>query len=285
MIPVLLSKIKTRDGIPLEGIVVHPPRKSDTALIWLHGLGSRFSSGQTLVRELTDATRNHSFGYFKFNTRGHEFAARGNKKIEGAGFERFENCVLDIRAMIRLAKSLRYKKIILAGHSTGANKALYYCYKTKNSSVKGLILLGPISDVAAKTKEMGATEIKRAICIAENLHKKNSQALMPLAYGVMSAERFLSLYRAGSAEDVFPYHNPLASWKELRSIRIPLAVIIGSIDQYRDRPVTDIIEAFCNHADLTKRFTGITIKGANHSFRRKEKELADVIAAWIKKEI
>ena len=83
MIPVYLSKIKTRDGIPLEGIIVEPKRKSSTALVWLHGLGSRFSSGQTLVAELSDAARKNNFGYFKFNTRGHEIAARGNKKIQG----------------------------------------------------------------------------------------------------------------------------------------------------------------------------------------------------------
>lgn len=285
MIPVHLTSIKTRDGIVLEGIAVLPRRKSKTALIWLHGLSSRFSSGQRMVAEISSACRTAGIGYFKFNTRGHDIASRADDTMIGAGFERFEDCIYDIRAMIRFAKTMGYKKIILAGHSTGANKALYYCYKTKDTSIKGLMLLGPISDVAAKVKEIGTTEIKRAIRIAKNLYKRNPQSLMPLAYGLMTAERFLSLYKAESAEDVFAYHNPLASWKELKSIRMPLAVIIGSIDQYRDRPVTDIIEAFRNHADLTKRFTSITIKGANHGFQRKEKELADVITAWIKKEI
>ena len=285
MIPVLLSRIKTHDGIPLEGIVVEPKRKSSIALVWLHGLGSRFSSGQMLIAELSAAARKNNFGYLKFNTRGHEIAARGNKKMEGSGFERFEDCILDIRAMIRFAKTLGYKKIILAGHSTGANKALYYCYKTKDPAVKGLMLLGPISDVAAKAKEMEAQELRRAIRIADNLAKKNPESLMPLAYGLFTAERFLSLYRAGGVEDVFPYHNPTASWKELKSIRIPLAVIIGTSDQHRDRPVSQIMQAFHDHALLTKSFAGITIKGANHGFRRKEKELVDAIVEWIKKEI
>ena len=285
MIPVLVSRVKTQDGVPLEGIIVHPKRASSTALIWLHGLGSRFSSGQTLVAELGAIAAKHNFGYFKFNTRGHEIAARGNIRTEGSGFERFEDCILDIRAMIRLAKSLGYKNIVLAGHSTGANKALYYCHKTQDKSVKGLMLLGPISDVAAKAKEMGADNLKRAIKTAETLIKKNPEALMPIEHGLMSASRFLSLYRAGSSEDVFPYHNPAASWKELQSIRIPTAVIIGTLDQYRDRPVHEIMQAFIDHAPLTKSLTGITIKGANHSFQRQEKGLADGIAKWIKEEI
>lgn len=100
MIPVLLTKLKTRDGIVLDGIVVLPKRRSNTALIWLHGLGSRFSSGQTLIKELSQECRKNGIGYFKFNNRGHDIVnrdGRGKKRLQGAGLEKFENCVLDIR--------------------------------------------------------------------------------------------------------------------------------------------------------------------------------------------
>ena len=135
MIPVLLTKIKTREGLVLEGIVVEPRRKdkNKTAIIWLHGLSSKFYSGQTLIRELSSVCRRAGVGYFKFNNRGHDVADWENAGMIGAGFEKFTDCVLDIRAMILFAKKLGYKDIILAGHSTGANKALYYVYKTINN--------------------------------------------------------------------------------------------------------------------------------------------------------
>jgi alpha-beta hydrolase superfamily lysophospholipase len=133
MLPVYLTKIKTRDGVTLEGIAVLPRRKSNTALVWLHGLSSRFSSGQTLIKELSAACQKSGIGYFKFNNRGHDIVNRDlPEKLGGAGFEKFEDCVLDIRAMLNFAGNLGYKKIILAGHSTGANKALYYLYKTRD---------------------------------------------------------------------------------------------------------------------------------------------------------
>ena len=283
MIPVLLTKIKTRDGIWLDGIVVEPKRKSKTALIWIHGLGSNFSRDQERTKELSLLCQKNGIGYFKFNTRGHDLAARGNKKkkIIGAGFEKFEECILDIRAIILFAKKLDYKNIILAGHSTGANKALYYVYKTKDHRIKGLILCGAISDVPAGIQEYGLQKFTRGLLIGQKLLRKKSQSLMPLQFSIMTPARFLSLYKAGSKEDVFPYHNQNSNWKELKSVKVPVAVIIGSHDQYLDRPAKEFVSIFQKNATSTKSFSGIIIKGADHSFHKREKELADAIIHWI----
>ncbi len=296
MIPVLLTRIKTADGIGLEGVVVPPKKKGNTALIWLHGLTSRFSSGQTLMKELSSLCAKNKIAYFKFNTRGHDIISRGPKqKFIGGAFEKFEECVRDIDAMIRFAKKLGYKKIILAGHSTGANKALYYQYKRKNPAVKGIILAGTISDMSA-WKTGDAKKMSRAIKIAKQA--KNKDVLLPQEYGIYSAGRYLSLFEAGHAEDVFPYHNPKASWKELKSVRVAVAVIIGSQDEHRDRPVKNIIEAFRKNAVSTrpnsskqnsggqaKSFSGIMIKGAGHGFQKHEQELASKIITWVHRNV
>ncbi len=201
--------------------------------------------------------------------------------MQGAGFEKFEDCILDIRPSMKLAENLGYKNTSLAGHSTGANKALYYLYKTRDRVTKGLILLGPISDIVAETKRIGKTELGKGVKIARELKKKNPRSLLPQKYGTYSAERYLSLYDAGSKEDVFPYHNPRARWKELKSVQIPTAVIVGSRDEHSDRPAKKLIEAFKQNANSTKSFSGIIIKGANHGFYKKEKELAQAVINWI----
>src|SRR3989344_1702262 len=182
MIPVLLTRIKTSDGITLEGVVVPPKKKGKIALIWLHGLTSRFSSGQPLMKELSSSCTKNQIAYFKFNTRGHDIVSRGPKqKPIGGAFEKFEECVRDIDTVIRLAKKLGYKKIILAG---------------------------AISDMSA-WKTGDAKKMSRAIRIAKQT--KNKDALLPQEYGIYSAARYLSLFEAGNAEDVFPYHNPKAN--------------------------------------------------------------------------
>lgn len=283
MIPLSLASIKTKDGLALEGIIAEPKKKSSAALIWIHGLGSRFSSGQTFIHELSLQCKKHGFGYFKFNTRGHDIAARGNKKLAGAGFEKFTDCIFDIRAMVRFAKKRGYKKIILAGHSTGANKTLYYLYKTKDRSVRGIILLGPINDYAAECARKNERFVRAGLAIAEKLKKPDM--LMPQQFGIYSVGRYKSLYKQGGTEDVFPYSNPRASWKELKSVKIPVAVMLGSRDEYLDRPAKKLISIFEDNTKTAKSFAGIIIKGANHGFRKKEKELAGEIVRWIKRAV
>lgn len=280
MIPVFLTSIKTRDGVTLEGIYVKPKRKSDTALIWVHGLTSRFSSSQGLIKELSCRLTQKNIGYFKFSNRGHDivYKDRGRKKFQGGAYEKFEECVNDIRATITLAKKLGHTKIILAGSSTGANKALYYIYRTRDPAVRKLILAAAVSDIPAGQKVLGKKKFFRGIRIARALKK---DALMPHEFGIQTAGRYLSLHTLGSAEDVVPYHNPRANWKELKSVGIPILVAIGSCDEYLDRTPQSYINAFRAHATSTKHFSGVTIKGARHGFYKKEKELTKIIISWI----
>lgn len=283
MIPVFLTPIKTRDGITLEGIVVEPQRKGNTALIWIHGLGSRFYTSQTLIREFSLRCQQNGIGYFKFNTRGHDVVNRDGKKKNyiGAAFEKFEECVLDIRAMVLFARRLGYTKVILAGHSTGANKALYYCYKTRDPAVEGLVLLGPVSNIAYDQKMMGLVKWRHGLATARRLKIKKPTTLMPQEFGLQTARRFWSASNPGENEDTFPYYNPAAQWEALKSVRIPLAVILGSRDEYRDRPIKKILDAFRAHATSTKSFFGIIIKDANHGFLKREKEFSRIIIRWV----
>lgn len=286
MIPLFLAQIKTSDGVILAGAVTEPRRTSDTALVWIHGLGSNFSHGQALVKELSARCIKNHIAYLKFNTRGHDVVNRDASKekgLQGAAFEKFEECVLDIRAMIAHARKLGYRKIILAGHSTGANKILYYIYKTQDRRIKGIILAGAISDIVAGRKEFGAARHARGVTFAKKLSRTDPNALMPRSYGIFSVRRFLSLSAPGRAEDTFPYHNPHASWKELQSIRQPLTVIIGERDECLDRSAQDFLAAFRQNARWTKTFSGVIIKGADHNFHKKEKELTDEIIRFIRR--
>jgi len=279
MISVLLTRIKTRDGVTLDGVYIKPRRKGKTALIWIHGLTSAFYFSQPLVKELSSRCQKEGIGYFKFNTRGHDVVARGQgkHKLLGTVYEKFEDCIHDIRAMIQRARQMGYRKIILAGHSTGANKVVYYLYKTRDRSVKGAALIGAANDISAEMKRVGKKEFEKTRRLAKKLAQKNPLAIFMSRGYIFTARRSLSLHTPGTAEDVFPYYNPDARWKELKSIRVPLAVIFGSRDECLDRPAQEIISIFRKHAVSTKSFTGAIIKGAGHSFLKKEKELADAI--------
>src|SRR2546422_5521381 len=89
-VSVSLVRLRTRDGVWLDGVIAEPRRRRRrTALIWVHGLGSAFSSGQPLIRELSTRLNAAGIAYFKFNNRGHDVVAGRGKHLAGAAFERF----------------------------------------------------------------------------------------------------------------------------------------------------------------------------------------------------
>jgi alpha-beta hydrolase superfamily lysophospholipase len=280
-VPVSLVRIATRDGVPLDGLFTEPRGRRGTALIWVHGLGSVFSSGQPLTRELSTRLNAAGIAYFKLNNRGHDVVARAGRQMAGAAFERFRRCLVDIRAIVDFVRRRGYRRIILAGHSTGANKVLFYAARARDRRVDSIVLLGPVSDLAAETKRVGARALRRRIERAEKLARRDPDALVPREWGFWSAQRYLSLYRAAGDEDVFQYHRPDARWSALRSVRVPLAAILGARDEYLDRPAWDVLDAFRANALRVDSFTGVVVPRARHGFQGHERQLADLLVRWI----
>ena len=280
-VPVSLVTVPTRDGLALAGLLCEPRGRRRTALIWIHGLGSTFANGQPLIRALARRLAAAGLGYLKCDTRGHHVVARAGRRLAGAAFERFGESVRDVRAAIDFARRAGYRRVILAGHSTGANKVLHYMARRRDRRVAGLMLLGPISDVAGERTRVGRRELRRRVAVAERLARRDPDALVPRAFGVYSAQRYLSLYRPGGAEDVFPYYREGARWPALGRMRVPLAVVVGDRDEYLDRPATTLLAAFARHATRARSFTGLVVRGANHGFARREDVLARAIVRWI----
>jgi alpha-beta hydrolase superfamily lysophospholipase len=280
-VPVSLVSVRTRDGLALAGVLAEPRRRGTSALVWVHGLGSTFASGQPLIGALSRRLTAAGLAYLKVDTRGHHVVARGGRRLAGAAFERFGESVADIRAMIALARDAGYRRVILAGHSTGANKVLHYMARVRDRRVSGLILLGPVSDIAGEVRRVGRVELRRRVAAAERLARRDPDALVPRAFGFWSARRYLSLYRPGGAEDVFPYDRPRARWAALRAVRVPLAVIVGGGDEYLDRPPAALLEAFERNATRARSFTGLVIPRAPHGFAGHEDGLARAIVRWL----
>ena len=279
-VPVSLVSARTRDGVALDGVAAHPRGRRGTALLWVHGLGSTFSSGQPLIRALSARLNAAGLGYFKLNTRGHGVVTRAGTRLAGAAFERFGESIHDIRAAMALAGASGYRRVILAGHSTGANKVLHYMARTRDRRVAGLMLLGPVSDIAGERRRVGRRVLARRVVAAQRMARRDPEALVPRAWGFRGAARFVSLFRPGEAEDVFQYYRPDGDWRALGRVRVPTAVIVGGRDEYLDRRAAELVAAFARHATATRRFTGIIVPRASHGFRGHEAALAGQVVRW-----
>lgn len=284
-----LDSLITADGLKLYGIVAHPKKKSKSgiAVIVIHGLNSAFYHGLKRGHALAAACGKAGYGLTIMNNRGHDTVLPGlleRKKgvaaFGGSGFEKFTDCVYDIDATIAHMRRQGYKKIVLVGHSTGANKVAYYLSQKPNRAVIGSVLLSPISDIAGEL----AVHKKEYKAMIKKVQKMQKDEILVSEMGpfVMSAERFRSMYLPKTAEDMFPYYDPKARWTRFEKISKPLLLCVGAQDEWLDRSAEKYIKAFAAHASPKTRFKAVAIAGANHGFKGKEEKFARTVIQWIK---
>ena len=129
---------KATDGLELQGFLVEPKRKLNKIAIFIHGMGGEFIWKELLFSSKLFLTFGISF--FAINTRGAGIIRRFYTKKKsyklGMAFEKFEDCVKDIEGAINFVKENGYNHVILIGHSSGCQKAIYYLYRTNEKTIK-----------------------------------------------------------------------------------------------------------------------------------------------------
>lgn len=263
------------------------PRKPKQIIVWVHGLGGSAFSMRSVIGEIMDEEtavltfNNRGFGVLNKISSG---KTKGKSREAGSAKEIFIECVDDIQGAVNFVRRQKVKRIFLAGHSTGCQKSVYWASKTNGGrGVRGIILLGPISDWAAETKRKGKAKIARAALAARALAKLGKKhALLPegLWPEVLDAQRFLSLYTPDSIEEIFSYSQRDKKPTILQRVRKPLLVIWSGKDEYADRPAAHIKDWF-EKAMRGNDFTFRTIPSANHALRGKERIAAKAIKRWI----
>ncbi|MDP1722011.1 MAG: alpha/beta fold hydrolase [Candidatus Gottesmanbacteria bacterium] len=299
-----LAEIVTKDKLVHQGIYYSPSRKAPAfakamagktagkAILWIHGLTSTFYNNVKLFELIADACEKEGIGFAAFNNRGHDIVT-GIKKIDprepneytrvngGAGYERFEDCVYDIDAGISFLVKQGYSEIILVGHSTGANKVCYYAGTKRDKRVAGVLLLSPVSDrlepsLDKEVIEKQLEEMKKKVIDGQGDVLMSSIHVFPV-----TSNRFISIFEPHSTEDVFDYGDASPKLACFSAIKQPLLVIIGSNDEYLDRPVKNVLDVFARHA-RSLRYKSVIIRDALHSYSGKEKAVVHTIFRWVR---
>lgn len=290
-----LKEIITRDGIKLNGLFFVPQRLEKKAALYIHGFSGNFYNNSKILNALAEKFNKLGFGLASFNNRGHDIITyipqRIKKKedkflILGAAFEQFEDCILDIETGINFLKSKGFEQIILIGISGGADKAAYYLSQFNHKLVRGVVFISPGDNILIGKKELKdkfELFLKKAMKMV-NSGRGNELILKPEIDFPISYRRFISLYDKESKENVFSFNNPKAKFKVLSKIKKPILVVLGNKDKYLfSRKPELIIKILKQKAKKANKFDSLIIKGANHNFQGKEKELSTSIANWIRK--
>lgn len=287
-----LTEITTKDGLVHQGIYFEPQKKSDTAILWIHGLTSAFYHNLPLVNGLVNACEKHGYGYASFNNRGHDCLTGIDKRdintdefhkiTAGAGVESFAECIYDIDAGISYLEEHGYKKIILIGHSTGAFKAGYYAGKIKDKRVVGVVVASPMSDrlIEVKNNPQLFQNVRRMKHMLEK--GKDNYLINNLTFFPVTPKRYLSLFDENSAEEtVFDYGAEKPNLKIFRNIKTPLLVVLSENDEYADRPISEIKEFFDKY-QKSNNYKSVIILNAVHGYDGLEEIFVNSCTEWIK---
>lgn len=280
----------TKDGLELKGFF--SVRKSDIVVFHSHGTAGDFYSHKFIDVE-GEFLSNKNISFLTANNRGHDVYAdirkHNGRSVEwttiGGGFEKFEDCVLDISAWLDYLEKRGIRKVILQGHSL-SQKALYYFDKTNDKRVVGIIQLSPQNDAGLMFYSLGEKKYKEINKKIEEMVKEGKgnevlpKELSPVSY-VTSAQMYKGYLTETGAGTLTPYHNENSpKWKTIERIKIPMLVTFGSKDVYMKPSATEAAKIIIKK---NKNIDVQVIENASHSYIGYEKELTGIIYRWISK--
>ncbi|MEK6963644.1 MAG: DUF1749 domain-containing protein [Nanoarchaeota archaeon] len=202
-------------------------------------------------------------------------------------YERFEESVYDIDLWIKEARKLGYKKIILMGHSLGCNKVIHYYTKSKHPLLAGIIFASPPDLLAlAKLKRYQPNYEEMIQEAKENLKKNEPRKLLTSLlwkWYLLSSQTFLDLFEEGCSADNLPFLRNPDTWTELGKIDVPVLAFMSGKDDVVIRSLEEDLALIKKKAVHCPKFDTAVLKGANHVYGNKEKELSRMILAWLKR--
>jgi alpha-beta hydrolase superfamily lysophospholipase len=283
MTPTHVVQITTPRNCTLNGLWFGP-RKAKKVIILVHGLtGSAFS-----MNPMVNALVSPSTAVLTFNSRGFgqiNSIKKGSKfLLAGTAHEVFTDCVDDIQGAINFAKKNGVRQVMLAGHSTGCQKIVYWASKRKDRKVKGLILFGPLSDYSGALKAKGKRALERGVAYArKQIAAGRSSELMPkqfVEWFACDAQRYVSLYSPDSSEEIFTYARSIVIPKTLRKVAFPTLVLLAGADEYGDMPPKSIAAWFSDRLKTKNKV--VIVSKVGHSFKGGEKAVVKAIRGFMK---
>lgn len=298
--PELMSFAAT-DGLELPGLLYTPENTTDEVLIYLHGNGSSSIFYDPLFHNTLATHLNaHSIAYFPFNNRGAHLIKSFSRMEEGekvrdqygTTYELIKECIPDIDGAIQMLQARGYTKIHLAGLSTGANKICVYDYYKHDNPVSSYILLSGGDDTGLYYSMLGGETFTAALLKARTkIDKGEGVELVPavLAPFPLSYRSFYDTIQPDGDYNIFPYNETMNNLKlstkelfrEFKGIEKPVHVIYGQFDEYCYGDVPRCVDILKKQVADKNNFTFSIMPDGTHGFDGKEKELANVITAWI----
>ena len=265
--------VETRRGTILNGVLFDSGKKN-AVVIAITGIHGNFYSnpfyyniGDALSAHGIDfiyAQTNDAFGEIEtFNAKTRE------KEIIGSWNERFSYTDEDIDDYLDFAAK-NYRHVILAGHSLGANKVIYYLSKNHDEKrVEHFILMSP----ANLTHMMSGVSDSERDFIEKLVRYGQGKKILPFYFmgWVVCTANTAHDWLSGILD------NATGNFSQVEQITHNGAMIIGSYDNFTDGDPVGFLKNINSHMKTAQINKIIIIERTGHTYQQKHDEIAKII--------
>lgn len=274
--------VPTKRGTVLDG-VLFPAENADTVLIAITGIHGNFYSnpfyyniGETLTAGGVDfiyAQTNDAFGRIETHN-----INTGKTEIIGSWNERFSYTDEDIEGYLDFAAKAGYKHIILAGHSLGANKVIYYLSRHHEKRAEHFVLLSP----ANLGYLMGGVTEREKEIVRQYVERGDGEKMLPfpfMGWVPCIANTAYDWLFSNMLDNVHVEKD--CNFSEVEQITDSGALVIGTYDNFTYGDPAGFLTNINNHLSTAKENKLIFLERTGHTYQQKEQELADKLLKLI----
>lgn len=293
-----LVRIKTADGLWLEGLLYSPARPCGVFTLF-HSAFANFYEGR-FIDVFGSRLLSGGWAFLSVNTRGRDYYAdfmqegspcNPNFREIGGIRESFDESWLDIDAWANFSRSIANGPSILVGHSLGAMKVIF-AISQKAVSCDGVGLISP-ADLWGYVRKLsgGSFEMHREAGVQAFTEwdaggrKQSPSELMPSEayFSPISCVSFGSLFEHEDVTGMFHLQSdgdvrPAG----LEGISIPLAISFGTEREVICAPPQSYIAAFTRRIPHSN-IESCIIQGADHNYHGMEEQLVNFWKSWLVK--
>jgi pimeloyl-ACP methyl ester carboxylesterase len=287
-----IVEVTTRDGIRLHGALYSPnetgepapsgvPTTAFDAVLVLHGAGGNFY-GSTLFNSLLPTFAELGLAVLSVNTRGHDAvstaATANGPRMFGAAFEVVDDCRFDIAAWLDLLEKRGFNRVVIAGHSLGAVKALYSLAHEARPTVQSLVCISPprLSHsrfASGPDAERFLSEFAEAEShVAAGDRERLMSVRFPIPY-LITAAGYIDKYGRDERYNVL---------KHVPQISCPMLFTFGTIELRRGSAFQGLPEELSALAERGADVKVAVISGADHFYTASRAELAGQVGSWLR---
>lgn len=293
-----IIKIKTEDDVYLNGFLKYNKEKSKKVIVTVHGMAGNCFNKR--AKELAEQAVKNNIDVFSFNNRGSDvlkYLEKSRSKfnhevVGGSAYENFYESYYDIKAAINYMVEIGYEDIYICGHSLGATKVLYSYQKFIENNDKFLdnikaVLLLSLVDLNNLFKICSGNKFQEYVEYAKKEDLKNKVfSMMPRECFIypISVKSYLIYSTNNEKIDIVRYSQENYDYKELKAIKKPLFMRWGNINELIEQSPDEVLDIVKGKVKNPSLDIGI-IDGADHMYRRKEKQLASEIIDFLSNQV